>query len=453
MTAPINEIVNVTITRESLNLSQAGFGTIMILSGACNFTERLRYFSTDDAAAVAGALIGGVDSKAYAAFQAIAAQNPKVSRIALGHRQASVEFTENDGTYTAGAITGTVCGHAISVAFTSDKATTMAALVSAILALTTEISTCTFASHVLTITPKSGFLLQVNLSLAGITGTMAWSAYATTDIENVTDALNAVQIYQTDWYGLILSSRVEGDVLAAAAWVEAAPLKYFLTASDDPEIINTTLSSDTGSIAKSFYGFSYLKSAIIYSAVAATQYADAALFGKILPYDPGSYTACFKILAGITADALTSTQRANAFEKNVNVFENVGGANILREGTTPGNEFIDVMIFIDWLDARCTEAVFAVLASNLKVPYTDAGIASIQNALSSPLQTGQNNGGISPTAYDSQKKQIGGLYIIAPKLEDVPTVDKTSRTLNSVRFVAYLAGAIQKVVIHGVVTV
>jgi|WetSurMetagenome_2_1015567.scaffolds.fasta_scaffold53980_2 hypothetical protein len=452
MTAPIEEIVNVTITRESLNLSQVGFGTIMILSGECNFAERLQYFSTDDAAAFAGALIGGVDAKAYLAYQAIASQNPKVTRVALGHRTSNVIFTENAGTYTAGGITGTVCGHAISVSYTSDKATTMAALATAIEALA-EVATCTYAANAITIIPASGFLITAALSLSAITGTMVWLSYTVAETESVTDALNAVQTYQTDWYGFIITSRVEADVLNAAAWAETASMKYFLTASNDVEIVNTTLSSDTGSIAKTFHSNAYLKSAIIYSAVALTQYPDAALFGRILPYDPGSYTACFKSLAGITVDALTATQRANAFEKKVNVYEYVGGTNILREGVASGNEYIDVMIFIDWLDARCTEAVFAVLASSLKVPYTDAGIASIQNALTTPLKTGQNNGGISPDAYDSQKKQIGGFYIIIPKLEDVPTADKTSRTLNSVRFIAYLAGAIQKVVISGLVTV
>ncbi len=452
MTAPIKEIVNVTITRESLNLSQVGFGTIMILTGECNFIERLRYFSTDDPASFAGALFGGVDSKAYAAFEAITSQNPKVTQVALGNRQSTIVVNFSAGTYTAGNLPYSCCGHTGTITYNTTKDQTLTDLATALQALT-EIQTATYAANVLTITPATGYLVSLSLTLTGITGTMAISSYGVTETEDVTDSLNAIQTYQTDWYGFVIVSRTEADVLDAAAWAETASMKYFITASDDPEIINTTLSSDTGSIAKTFFSNSYLKSAIIYSAVAATQYPDAALFGRILPYDPGSYTACFKNLAGITVDSLTATQRANAFEKKVNIYEYVGGVNILRQGTASGNEFIDVMIFIDWLDARCTEAVFAVLASALKVPYTDAGIAAIQNALSTPLQTGQNNGGISPTAYDSQKRQIGGFYIIVPKIENVSTADKTARVLNNVRFVAYLAGAIHKVVINGLVSV
>jgi hypothetical protein len=452
MTAPIDEIVNVSITRDSLNLSQTGFGTVMILSGDCNFDERLRYFSTDDPASAAGALFNGTASPAFLAYQAIASQNPKLTRIAFGHRAATVAFTENAGTYTDGGITGTVCGHAISIPYTSDKATTMAALATAIQALD-EVATCTYGSNKITITPNTGYVISATLSLAAITGTMAWSAYTITETEAIATALNAIEIYEDDWYGLILCSRAEEDVLAAAAWTEAASLKFFLTASDDSEIVDATYSSDTGSIAKSFFDLSYMKSAIIYHTLADTQFADAALFGKILTYDPGSYTACFKTLSGVTVDSLTATQRANATEKKVNFYETVGGINILRNGVVSGNEYIDVMIFIDWLDARCTEAVFAVLASSLKVPYTDGGIASIQNALTQPLQTGMNNGGISPTAYDSDKKQIGGYYIIVPKLADVPAADKASRTLNNVKFVAFLAGAIQTVAINGLVSV
>jgi hypothetical protein len=110
------------------------------------------------------------------------------------------------------------------------------------------------------------------------------------------------------------------------------------------------------------------------------------------------------------------------------------------------------MIFIDWLKARCTEVVYQILVSNLKVPYTDAGIAAVQNALTQPLKAGQNVGGISPTAFDENKNQIGGFYITVPRLQDIPTADKTARTLNNVKFTAFLAGAIHVVRVNGLVT-
>jgi hypothetical protein len=189
-----------------------------------------------------------------------------------------------------------------------------------------------------------------------------------------------------------------------------------------------------------------------YAAKAATEFPDAAMLGKILPYNPGSYTAAFKSLAGVSTDLLTTTERAACFSKNVDVYEYVGGANITRNGKVAGGEYLDVMIFIDWLQARCTEAIYRLLVSNLKIPYTEAGIAAVENALTQPLKAGQNAGGISPTAFDDQGLQIGGFYIEVPRLQDVPTIDKTNRTLNDVKFVAFLAGAIQIVKVVGTVT-
>jgi hypothetical protein len=160
----------------------------------------------------------------------------------------------------------------------------------------------------------------------------------------------------------------------------------------------------------------------------------------------------FKTLAGITVDSLTSTQSTNARDKFANVYESIGGVNIVREGQVGANEYIDIVIFIDWLSARITESVYSALVGQPKVPYTAIGIMVIKSALEQPLKIGQNRGGISPTAFDDDKKQIGGYYIMTPSFASIPTSDKIARTLTDVRFVAYLSGAIHSVVINGVVT-
>ena len=453
MTAPISEIVQVNISRESINISRVGFGTPLILGGALNSTARVAYFQS--LSALAAALLGGTNAPEYKAAQAVFAANPKVLQVGIGHRGSAVTARDNDGTMTGGSIGATVNGEDVSQTFTTDKATTMNALAVKIAAVV-GIATCSWSggSHQFTITQESGTVIGIDFDTSAVVGTLQDSEYTftITESEDVDVALNACMEENNNWYGLIVTSRTAGVQIAAAAWVEATELKFFVTASDDTDIVDETLSGDTTSIAYTFHSRAYLKTALIYSAFAATEYPDAALLGKLLPLDPGSYTAAFKTLAGITVDNLTPTQRQNAFDKLVNVYEYVGGVNILRQGTVSDNEYIDVMIFIDWLTARCREAVYQVLVSLPKVPYTDAGINGIYNALTSPLKTGQNVGGISPTAYDDQKKQIGGFYITVPRLQDVPLVDKTARELHNVKFVAFLAGAIHKVFIDGTVT-
>jgi hypothetical protein len=454
MSVPLNEIVNVQISRESVNISRTGFGTMLILGGNAAFPERLRYYS--DLPSVAEDMQGGVAAPEYLAAQAAFSQNPSVTRIAVGHRGSTVAVTENGGTFTAGTIKAWVNiqksgAPNVSVSWSTSKAVTMAAFASAIQAIA-GIDTASYAAPVLTIIPDSGTVVGLSIDISDITGTMLISSIVTTETEASDSALDSIEGYNNDWYGVVSISRIVADVKKVAAWIEAADKKFFITSSSDPNIINQAVGADVTSIAAVFKNAGYLKSSIIYSASADTQYPDAALFGRILPLDPGSYTAAFKSLAGITVDNLSSTQRENAFAKFVNVYEYVGGMNIVRKGTVSGNEYIDVMIFIDWLDARCTEAVFSVLVSNPKVPFTDFGIASIQNALTAPLKAGQNAGGISPTAYDDQKKQIGGFYIIVPRAQDVSSIDKAARTLNGVKFIAYLAGAIHFVSVNGFVT-
>lgn len=272
---------------------------------------------------------------------------------------------------------------------------------------------------------------------------------STTNSESIADSLDAMKEENNSWYGLILVDRTDSVVASVAAWVEAND-KFFVTASADSTIIG---GADTSSIAYDFKQAAYVRTAVIYHSLAGTQYADAALLGKILPYDPGTYTAKFKTLAGITVDNLTPTQSTSARSNNANTYEEFGDRNIIREGTVAEGEFIDIIIFIDWLKARMTEDVYATLVRNLKVPFDSSGLATIQNAMEQSLQTGQNRGAITQNQFDEEENQIAGYYIILPAIEDVPTADKIARTLNDVKFTAYLSGAIHAVEINGIVTV
>jgi hypothetical protein len=451
MSTPLNEIVNVNISRDSVNISRVGFGTILILGKNATFGGRIQYFS--DVSSVAAVLNGGTTDPEYKAAQAIFSQNPKVTRIAIGHRAASIVITDSAGTFTGGTIKATVNGILVSTPWASNKDDTLTAFANAIAAVSgVDTAVYSSGSHTITVTPETGKAAGLTVDISLIIGTMTIASIVYTATEDADVALGLIQEENNDWYGVICSTRDETDVMKIATWVESADKKIFCTASSDPDIIDKTLSADTDSVAKLAFAQSLLKTCVIYHSKASTEFADAALLGRIFPYDPGSYTASFKTLAGVTADNLTSTQRGNVFDKKANSYEYVGGLNMLRQGTVSGNEWLDVMIFIDWLQARCTESIFALLVGQLKVPYTDNGINSVYNALSSPLKTGQNQGGISPLAFDDQKKQIGGYYITVPRLQDVPSLDKTARTLNEVKFVAFLAGAIQKVVVSGTVT-
>jgi hypothetical protein len=446
----LSEIVNVVITKDIKSVSRAGFGTLLIVGPNVNIDNRLEYFETP---AAAKAKVIGTSTLEEALITAAFAQSPSPTRIALGAVQASKTFVFTEDSVSGGTFKAYVNSKLYSQAWSTSfdgTMTALAALIAADVAVDTAVYTT--GTNTLVITPNSGYVTGVTFDFSAATGGTPTYVLTCTELaEAYNTSLDAILLEQPDWYGLAAATRDIAKQKLVAAWTESNK-KFFIAGSADLNIINQTVSGDTTSIAAYAKNNSLERTAVMFGKEAATEGIEAALFGKILPLDPGTYTAMFKTLSGITVDVLTSTQSTNARDKYANVYENIGGVNIVREGQVGANEYIDIVIFIDWLAARITESVYSALVSQPKVPYTAIGIMVIKSALEQPLKIGQNRGGISPTAFDDDKKQIGGYFIETPSFASIPTSDKIARTLTDVKFTAFLSGAIHSVVINGVVT-
>lgn len=363
----MEQIVKVSITRETRPISQQGFGTILIVGPNATFVNRINYYT--DLTSIAAVLTGGVADEEYLAAEAIFSQNPRVVQVAIGRKDAL------DADY-------------------------------------------------------------------GV-------------------ALDAILEESRDFYGVILADRTIANQEDVMDWVQANErICCMASAGTDIgggviDIIDETEAVDNSSIAYYAKTNSLDRTSIFYSSQAATKFVDAAYLGKILPLTPGSYTGMFKTLAGVPVDAVTPTQSKNVHDKYANTYEEIGEVNIVMQGFVSTGEYTDIIVFQDWLKARITENVFALLVNEPKVPYTDAGIASIETAVKQILQIGQDNGGISPLSFNSNVKppqQIGGYYTTVPILSSIPLIDKTARILKQVNFTAWLAGAIHNVEINGVLT-
>lgn len=81
---PLSDIVNVQITRETQTVSQAGFGTLMILGTHKAFNDRIRFYS--DLSEVGQDFES--NSLEYIASRDVFAQNPRPPRLAIGRRDA-----------------------------------------------------------------------------------------------------------------------------------------------------------------------------------------------------------------------------------------------------------------------------------------------------------------------------------------------------------------------------
>ncbi len=262
---------------------------------------------------------------------------------------------------------------------------------------------------------------------------------------NIGATLDAIKNENNNWYPFLLADRTQTDQEDAADWSEANE-KLFGVAADDTNIIDQAQGVDTTSIAAYIQDNNLDRSFALYSAeadgTATDSYPEAAMFGVFVWRDPGTYTVMFKTMAAIAADSLTANQITNALAKRCNIFHEVGGVDVIEEGTT-GVSWIDELVGTDWLKARMTEDVFAVLVNLPKVPYTDSGIQTIGEAVEARLQNAVDVGFLA---------EDPAFTVSLPKAADVLPADKANRILNDVTFEGTLAGAIHKTVIQGVLS-
>jgi hypothetical protein len=239
-----------------------------------------------------------------------------------------------------------------------------------------------------------------------------------------------------DWYAVVIQSRAQADIQAAAQKVET--LKRLFIASSSDAAVTAQSSSN---VLHNLNASQYDRTVYLWSNHQAS-YPDAAWAGRMLPTEPGKATWKFKTLKGVNADTLTDTQ-SNYIRntKKGNTYEEIGGVSMTREGTVVSGEFVDVIRDVDWLKARIQEDILEKLVNADKIPYTDAGIAIIENVLRSRLQDAVTSGVLSD------------FEVTVPKVASITNANKTARILPDVEFTGTLAGAIHKVIIKGRVSV
>jgi len=177
-------------------------------------------------------------------------------------------------------------------------------------------------------------------------------------------------------------------------------------------------------------------------AAAEVQFSFMAWIGEALPFDPASQTWAFKSLSGITPSTIGTGQEIFAKGNNANIYVVTGGVPITLDGKVVGGEYIDIIRGTHWLESEMQNAVFATLLNNRKVPFTDQGIALVENAM---------RGVLAQAEVDLLNTEDTILTI--PKRVDTDPADRAARFLDGVSFNSTYQGAIQKVAIQGTLSV
>ncbi len=441
----LDDIVNLSITIESSNISQEGFGTPLVMDYNSRFTTSLvrEYASPGDMIDDGFA----VTDEAYVAVQEIFSQNPSPSTCKVGRMTHTVQQIFEMTPATAAStiysfnisITG---GDAQAVSYTSsataNTAEILAGLTAAIAAkngYTATSLTAATATGIVRITAPAG---APKFSVDTFSST--FSAYSDeTASGSVATDLAAILAEDDDWYAFMCTSKGGPQIAALAAAIQPYR-KMYAAATMDTDVMDSTATTDIG---YTLHAAGYTRTALIHND-RHMDHADAALLGRWLPYQPGSETVKFKTLTGITPTKHSATQRTAMVNKAVNFYETRAGVGVVMNGTTCEGEFMDTIRFVDWLHARIQEEVFALFVSTDKVPFTDPGIAQIQNKIFSVLLRGIEVGGLSNDPFPT---------VTAPKANDVSSINRAARHLPDVKFTGQLAGAVHDLDIDGTVSV
>lgn len=425
----LTDIIEIQISRETSAVAQTNFNVPAFISAHTNFVERARVYSS---LLAVGDDFASTDT-AYIAAQKFFGQAIKPANIVIGRRQIP-GATVNVVTVAA-ATTYTLTVSGVTITYVSQ-------------ALDTAILIATGLKTAYDVTPVTGVTLVDNLDgTLTFASTVDWSLKVSANlsksnapaVESWSTSVNAVQNENDTWYALTIESHNELDVIEVAGVIEAKK-KIFGTSSSDTDIKTTA----TDDLFSQLQDLGYQRTFGMYSKDADTQFPECAWIGFQLQEQPGSNTWAYKALSGVTVSKLSDTESTNIKAKNGNTYESVGGQSVTVGGKMFGGEFIDIMVFVDWLEARMTERLWFRMANSKKIPYTAAGATIIESEIRAQLNDGIRVGGLADNP--SPVVRVPDVLSVAPNL-------RAQRIFEGIEFEARLAGAIHFVKIKGTVTV
>lgn len=441
----LQDIVNVSISLQTTAVSRAGFGIPNFIGAHRWFTERVRAYTSIESASED--LPEG--SEELAAVTSAFSQEVAPSVVKVGRRDVDLL------TYTPDAVTTIGQVYAITVVGTDSV------VVNASFTTTTGFETATDIVTALSAALSSVVGVTVGgttmLTLAEATPGVPFSvtsldrlAQTTTVTETAAEVLTAIEEIDNDFYFVAAHDHTEPFVLEMAVAVDARTKIYFV--STDQASALTALSEPATDILGKLAENNYFRTSGWFHQDADSKFPEMAFIAVVAPFNPGTKVWANNRVAGVAASqdstgkTLTFTQRNNLNARNANWIEDVGGIDITRIGKVAANEWIDAIRNRDFLEARLTEGLQNLLINQPVIPYTDSGISTVRNTVTSVL-----NRSVSTATTPSILQENNPYITNFPRAAEVPFAEKQLRELNA-SFIAFLAGAIQITNITGVLT-
>ena len=443
--AKLDRIVDVQISLNTAGISKLGFSTMLIAGWNPSMLDRVATVtSVDDMLEMGFA----VDSKMYKAAQAAFSQTPRPRQVKLGRLNSkeyhvTVKAVKNDIYKIAFKWYDSSFNIVEKVASFTNSGTNKTAIITG---LKTAVGAIVGLSDVVTVTATAGvndLVIKVGNTHVAVTTSENLSIDSVAD-GTIATGMTAIKAADNDFYGVVLASHGKQDVLDMAAYVETQTM-LFGTSTDEAGAYAQASADDV---------LSQLKNNEYYRTYCdvrkdASDYEEVAKMARCFAIDPGGETWALKSLSSVKTDGWTETEYTTIKNKNGNTYEKVRNISVTQNGKVVAGEWIDIIRFRDWLVEEIQTNVFTLLKNNDKVPYTDAGIAMVENVVRKALEDGQDRGGIAPTEYDENNNESPGFVLTVPLASEITPTQKATRDLKDIKFTARMAGAIHTVEIKG----
>jgi len=439
--ADIRDVVDVQITASSDRVSRQGFGVPLVVTHKQLFPERTRVVKKIDDVTDLGYTSADPE---YKAISALFSQKPRPPTVLLGRAAGVPTLSWKLVPTVLTSQKYAVVINGVEYSFTSDSSALLAEILAG---LETAINAATL-THGLTADDASGTHLVLTASEG------AWASLKVTDttklsVENTTADpgmaadLAAIKLESNAFYAIHTLFNSKAIISAVAAWAETN-FKLYLATSQDSAMENTPATEGATDVGKTLKGLGYDRTSLYYSRDNGNFQAEGTA-GRCLPMDPGSETWAHKTLRGVAVETFTPTQVANLEARNINRYEAIAGVSVTLWGKVVSGEYIDIIRFCDWLEARMGERIFGTIsAAPGKIPYTDDGVEMLSKEVRATLQQGVTAGGL---ASDPEPT------VTPTKVADADPADRAGRLAPLIYFEGTLAGAIHKAKIRGAVSV
>lgn len=432
-------ISTVNIALRTAVTSRAGFGTMIFVSSHKKFLGRVNTYRN-----LQGLLEDFRDDEpTYVAISKALAQVPSASTIKVGRRDADVQIVIDDVVNEAEVYSFVVGDEdgMYELAYTAQSADTAADVASALKSL---LDGSPIASRITSSTSGS----EINIS------NVAGEDYIVRTPKNVSivmipqgtaaTTMAAIDDEDADYYFITCEDHDETFVLAMADYVSTQE-KLFFTSSSDVLSLNTYNDQSTDVLAKLKQG-NYQRVAPVWHQDADSNYIECGYYGANATYAPdevavvwdGLQLATFETSKQANGRQIKASQQMALDQRNASyVIRTLSGDRILGGKTSDGT-WIDELHIRDCMAARVREAMSQLFMNQKgsKVNAGDDGRTMVENVLTSALQPFVESDALDRFEVDMSHS----------------VVDFGTRTLNDVRFTAYLSGAIIRIVINGTLT-